>query len=434
MAEYLRQTSFTDVPRFAPAAHRPARRRLYESESSNVIVRMMIGDAIGDAFGFGIEMQDAHWIRKAIKRFDQWPDNPVLDPRHRENNVRGFYSDDAEMTVGLMKGLVKKGIGIDKDEMLEAWREEFDLAKERPPPAIKGRERQGHGSAKYVWNGKSTIDEVRRRQAEREDPGNAPPMRALPVAWIKNKADRERLSIANADTTHPHPKARATGYLMAHATRFLAIQRGQAKDVISNAITALQRSSLYEPKTLAHLKAIDALPDYHEYGDRFCDMPSNIHELLCGPQPNPHMLHLAAGADGKKKMEGLGSDAMRTLACVLYILKYQTGPLDALTASIDLGGDVDSVAALVLGAIAATDGLKFGEKGGLSWKLLEELEGVEYLMKHAKEYSEWLEKQGQNGEEEEEAALMPTLGRGAVLTGLAVAAVAVVGMVAWRRR
>ena len=181
-------------------------------------------------------------------------------------------------------------------------------------------------------------------------------------------------------------------------------------------------------------KAIDALPDYHEYGERFCDMPSNIHELLCGPQPNPHMLHLAAGADGKKKMEGLGSDAMRTLACVLYILKYQAGPLDALTASIDLGGDVDSVAALVLGAIAATDGLKFGEKGGLSWKLLEELEGVEYLMKHAKEYSEWLEKQGQNGEEEEEAALMPTLGRGAMLTGLAVAAVAVVGMVAWRRR
>ena len=104
MAEYLRQTSFTDVPRFAPAAHRPARRRLYESESSNVIVRMMIGDAIGDAFGFGIEMQDAHWIRKAIKRFDQWPDNPVLDPRHRENNVRGFYSDDAEMTGACMPG------------------------------------------------------------------------------------------------------------------------------------------------------------------------------------------------------------------------------------------------------------------------------------------------------------------------------------------
>ena len=74
MTEYLR--AMNDVPRFAAAAHRPARRRLWESERHSPVVRMAIANAIGDAFGFGIEMQDAHWIRRAITHFDRWPHNP----------------------------------------------------------------------------------------------------------------------------------------------------------------------------------------------------------------------------------------------------------------------------------------------------------------------------------------------------------------------
>ena len=68
----------TDIPQFAPAEHRPARRQLWEKEQQSAAVRLMIGDAIGDAFGFGVEMQDADWIRKAVTRFDTWPDNPCL--------------------------------------------------------------------------------------------------------------------------------------------------------------------------------------------------------------------------------------------------------------------------------------------------------------------------------------------------------------------
>ena len=51
---------------------------------------------------------------------------------------------------------------------------------------------------------------------------------------------------------------------------------------------------------------------------------------------------------------------------------------------------VDSVAALCLGIVAAAspDGLRFGEEGGLPWSLLLELEGVEYLVKHALEFDE----------------------------------------------
>lgn len=173
MTEYLREMA--DVPRFAAAAHRPARRRLWESEKHSPVARLLIGDAIGDAFGFGIEMQDAYWIRSAIQRFDEWPHNPVLAEDWRRNvldagasncctshrhsdsvaaptqNVRGFYSDDAEMTVGLMKGLVQHGAGIDRDGMMRAWLDEWEVAKRRPPPALKGEGRQGHGGSAPLW-------------------------------------------------------------------------------------------------------------------------------------------------------------------------------------------------------------------------------------------------------------------------------------------
>eukprot|EP00966_Prymnesium_polylepis_P022810 524832-Prymnesium_polylepis.1 len=182
--EYLRGREMATVPRFAAAAHRPARRRLWESEKASPMVRLIIGDAIGDAFGFGIEMQDAHWIRKAITRFDEWPHNPVLIERFRRNNVRGFYSDDAEMTVGLMKGFVQHGRALDADGMLCAWHDEWEIAKTRPPPAVRGGDRQGHGSMKYVWQGDTTLEQMRERQAAKVDPGNAPPMRALPIAFL----------------------------------------------------------------------------------------------------------------------------------------------------------------------------------------------------------------------------------------------------------
>eukprot|EP00966_Prymnesium_polylepis_P114308 2641407-Prymnesium_polylepis.1 len=122
-------------------------------------------------------------------------------------------------------------------------------------------------------------------------------------------------------------------------------------------------------------------------------MPADIHALLCGPQPCPFTADVPAGADGKSRMEGMFSDSMRTAAAVLYLCKHHRGPLDVLTASIDLGGDVDSIAALCLGIVAASDDLHFGRPGGLSWRLLEELEGVEYLMAHAKAFEAWLAQQ-----------------------------------------
>lgn len=396
----------SEIPRFAAAAHRPARRRLWDCEKGSTIVRMLIGNAIGDAFGFGIEMQDAHWIRRAVRRFDEWPHNPVMMEEYRRNNVRGFYSDDAEMTVGLMKALVEHGICIGRDEMLSAWHNEWELAKRRPPPAVRGGERQGHGAVARFWRGEVTLNEMRQRQASRVDPGNAPPMRALPLGFLP-RIHREKLSVENADATHPHPKARAASLLIATACHHLVVQCGPKEAVIRAALAELQSSFLCERATLYHLHTLDRLPDYHEYGERFSAMPREVHARLCGPQPCPFTTNIPAGADGTSEMEGMYADAMRTAGAVLYLCKFERGPLDVLTAAIDLGGDVDSIAALCLGMVAARDGPRFGEPGGLSWRLLEELEGVEYLMAHAKAFEAWLTQQPTPPAVEEEPAPVP---------------------------
>ncbi|CAJ1373170.1 unnamed protein product [Effrenium voratum] len=304
-----------------------------------------------------------------------------------------MYTDDCEMTVGLVNGLLKHGLQLGEEEMLQAWQAEWDLAKQRPRPAPPGAERNGHGSIKGYFRGFRQIDEVRRLQASKEDPGNAPPMRALPLAFVDNAEVRQRLCILNANATHPHPRARAASLLMAEGARWLIVEGGNRHEVISESLKRLQRSNASDAATEAQLQRLDELEDYHDWGNRFSKMKACTLELLCGPQPVPPADGISAGEDGSSKMHGLWSDAMRTSCLVLYLLKHHRGPLDILRASVDIGGDVDSIAALCLGVVGATAGLGFGEAEGLPWFLLEELEGVEYLHARGAKFQDWIQKQ-----------------------------------------
>jgi len=372
---------------FAEGSEAKAQRRKLIGQNASAI-QMLIGDAIGDAFGAIIEMQDAYWIRQYVT-FDTWPKNPMRRSEWNTNTARGMYTDDCELTVGLLNGLLQHGLQLREDEMLQAWQAEWDLAKKRPRPAPPGAERHGHGSIKTYFRGFREIDEVRRLQASKEDPGNAPPMRALPLAYVEDAKIREQLCILNANATHPHPRARAASFLIAEGAKWL-IGGGEQKAVLSRSLQRLKSSKASDAATEAHLKKLDELEDYHAWGDRFKDLPPATHELLCGPQPCPPADGIGAGEDGSSKMHGLWSDAMRTSALVLYLLKHHQGPLDILRASVDIGGDVDSIAALCLGVVGGSSGLGFGEPGGLPWFLLEEVEGVEYLHARGKRFEEWI--------------------------------------------
>merc|ERR1719210_976024 len=100
-------------------------------------------------------MEDAFWIRKKIAfPPKQWPDSPVA-PNSTPVTRRGMYSDDCEMTVGLMNALIQKGTALDSTAMLQAWRDEWELA---------GRQRIGHGSIRFFWSGQQPLEEIQQAQ------------------------------------------------------------------------------------------------------------------------------------------------------------------------------------------------------------------------------------------------------------------------------
>ena len=136
----LDSKELADVERYqrlaASDAQRAHRRRLWDSVQHAPAARALLGTAVGDAFGFGIEFQDASLIRQRVVSFDAFPQSPVVLPRYARNSVRGFYSDDTEMTVALMKALTATAghsggtSAVDRNAMLTAWRAEWECSKQ----------------------------------------------------------------------------------------------------------------------------------------------------------------------------------------------------------------------------------------------------------------------------------------------------------------
>lgn len=283
------------------------------------------GIAIGDAFGAGIEFQDRDWIRANVDftKFINARDRPFEQYHDWE------YTDDTEMTLGLIKALIS-GREFTEDLLVEYWIREYEEDQQ-----IKGYGRAGHGSMRWVYSGEKDITWVRDYQRNKEFPGNAPPMRAVPLGFLpENLIDA--YAIINADATHPHPQARAASVLVARAAQYVIVQKGNLQEIIlhcSHFILGLDQT------TLDLLPQIDLLPPPDE-------LDETGFALLCGKQPLD-----------KFNIKGLGSDAMRTAACVLYILKYAHHTFDGFKNAIYMGGDVDSLASICTGILAGRFGL-----------------------------------------------------------------------------
>ena len=94
---------------------RTAARRRLATELRPGLRSMLLGIALGDAFGAGIEFQDAEWIRDAKNvDFRRWVNvrGPyfTLSPTNSRNFSGGMYTDDTEMTAGLMKALLESKV------------------------------------------------------------------------------------------------------------------------------------------------------------------------------------------------------------------------------------------------------------------------------------------------------------------------------------
>jgi len=325
---------------------------------------LFLGIAIGDAYGAGLEFQDRRWIREHVdftrfinKRTDiNVPEKEVFTIDYKEWD----YTDDTEMTVALAKALMS-GKSFTESLLIDYFTAEYIMGF-----AAKGYKRNGHGSIRFVYRGEKSIDEIRDFQRHRQYPGNAPPMRAIPLGFVKEE-NLDRYAAVNANSTHPHPKAIDSSVLVARATRALLIEQLAQLDLIGYCLRYC-----HDSETIEKLKAADRLPAPDALAE-------SDFEVLCGPQP----LRRSEFIEG---MYGLSSNAMYTGVSALYLLKHCTSAFEGLRHSIRMGGDVDSLASIVVGILAGKYGI-----ADLPEYMRSNVEGTVYLNDIARQFNTFAE-------------------------------------------
>jgi len=305
------------------------------------IVNALKGVAIGDAFGLGIEFKSRFWMTENVK-FDRF----VNVWKGGKNNILpGTYSDDTEHTIGVVEALLSDS-EFSEELLLCKFKEEYENDKK-----AKGYPRDGHGSIEDWYTGKKTIEEIRATQAERQDPGNAPVMRSVPLAFVPKENLLSYCTI-NANSTHPNDFGIKGSYLAALTAWYFLQNGGDSHSLISFLV-----SNFEDEEIKWMLLAIDNLP-----------APDKLSEddylFLHGEQPLPYI-------KWDTNIYGLPCANMKTAYNVVYVMKHSLSAFDALKTSINMGGDVDSLAAVCTGIAAGRYGLE-----SLPEFLLEKTEGL----------------------------------------------------------
>lgn len=300
--------------------------------------------AIGDAFGVGLEFKSRHWIHENVL-FDKY-----MNEWNAGNNtiVPGAYSDDTEHTIGVVEALLSVRT-FSEDLLLEKFKLEYENDKK-----LKGFPRDGHGSIEKWYKGELTIEEVRKFQAGREDPGNAPVMRAVPICFVPRNL-MYPYAVINANSTHPNENAvRASVLTVLTAWHFLR-NEGGPEDLIPFLLGHVADNSVKEL-----LSKLDSLPTQDK-------LTEGDYMFLHGIQPLPYI-------KWDSNVYGMPCAALKTALNVVYVMKHCTSAFDALKCSILMGGDVDSLAAVCTGIAGGKYGL-----GSIPRFMLEQTEGLDRL-------------------------------------------------------
>ena len=329
-----------------------------------IIQDILIGIAIGDAFGAGVEFQDREWIRKKVdfSRLVNARNKIKVSNEKKELFTKNYkewdYTDDTEMTIGIVKALISKE-KFTPELLIKKWTEEYEKGK-----LEKGYGRNGHGSMRWYYSGEKTISQIREFQRNRNNPGNAPAMRSVFLGLIEEELINEYARI-NANATHPNINAIISSQCIARAAEYLIIKKGDKNDLIKYCMSKVKLNYEFE----AYLKEVNKLGKYEELKD-----PD--FSILCGSQPIEAPYFLPG-------IKGVPSDSKYTTGVVLYILKNSKDAFDALKKSVNIGGDVDSIASITTGIMAGITGLK-----SLPSYMINNLEGIDYLKELSLKYSQ----------------------------------------------
>jgi ADP-ribosylglycohydrolase/adenine/guanine phosphoribosyltransferase-like PRPP-binding protein len=299
-------------------------------------IDMLLGIAIGDAWGGGYENMSRHAIGTIHNKMKR-----SFLTTYRKNRktglARGRYTDDAQMSLGVAE-LLSSGKEFNRLNLAGAFIDAFT------------RDRR----AGYSTTTRSALEASLQpsdflKNVNRCSTRNGSVMRTAPIGVLGEADKVVEYAIVNSRTTHDTEHARTATAAVSLASHFFFHQKGTPQQVFEFCLDNLAKYPEMDTGYLARVAHLD------------------------GFQP--------ATLFGKEHSEyGVPVDAQKTAGAVLFILsRYGEDPKRALKEAVLLGGDTDTTGSLVLGISASGFGLD-----SIPEKLMAQLEnerfGRDYLI------------------------------------------------------
>lgn len=270
-----------------------------------------MGCFLGDAFGAGLEGMN-HDMAKAHL-------NIIAERFPRK------YTDDTDMTLALAESITQSG-KVDPEDIAEKFRLYCDLTRGYAIGTIRAVLALRAGAA---W------DQVARIVFEKGSFGNGAAMRVSPVGifYHHNMEELQKAATEQSNITHVHPLGQWGSVMQASIIGLVMLQNPKEPFRKEEVIQKLRE--VFCPGPFEYLKALNEIENMFIQQKR---------------------------AESKEVVQQLGNgiEAHRSVPSACYIaLAYSPDFREAIQAAISLGGDTDTIAAMV-GAII---GAHVGEKG-----------------------------------------------------------------------
>lgn len=261
--------------------------------------RMLVGIAVGDAFGAGFENAHRGSSRLSVRKPYRYPGGT------------GIYTDDTQMSLAVAE-LMTSTLPFTQ----EALASHFVYAYRRD--IRRGYSRQTAGMLGRSWCGEDLVRALSPEQRkQRRSDGSA--MRAVPIGLHPDLFDVEQFAMDNSVITHAHPAAVSASIGVAFASHHAYYALGDTRDIIGY---VRQYLPPFHPGLDPYLAEIDTL-DEVDYA-----------RIL-----------------GKYVEKGAPyQDAAIILGVVLFVLKHHSLDVSAIIDQcVRFGGDVDTTMSIALG-------------------------------------------------------------------------------------
>jgi len=274
----------------------------------NKCQNMLLGTAIGDAFGVAFEGMKREKVHNHFQ-FDHYS-------RKKHKWKAGKYTDDTQMSIAVAELLISEK-EFNKINLADKF---VEVYRRNPHSGYGSSVREGLKKSK---NGLKFLQII---PGNKE--GNGACMRAAPIGILPDIKDVIKYAKINAEITHNTPSAIASSVCVATASHYFYYNLGNPKKIFDYCIEACKDID-YE--SIKYFQEVSNMKEFNA-------------ELLFGVE---------------KKDYGVPVNGMRTAGAVLYILsKFYDNSETALKESILLGGDTDSTGSISLGIIAMNRGIK----------------------------------------------------------------------------